>query len=316
MRIAIIGVGSIGGVLLGCLSDTDARILCVSRGQTTSILKEGLIMKTPEGAMEAIPSGRYDVFDSHWDENEIGQIEPVDVAIISGKSHSTNELATISKKLLDEDGLVVSIQNGLGNVELLANRFGVERSLAGSTTHSAWRSDEGVVNWSGRGSIELGNLNGSDANGKSLELVGYLGNAGLNPQWSNKIRGVLWRKLLINVAINPICAIVGVRNGTLAREPLLWEQAIQTMKEAELVAKSSGVDLEDLDIEQCLREVVSNTSENRVSMLQDIMAGKKTEIEVLCGAVVQRGEEFGIPTPMNQMLLALIKGIEDSVNYD
>ena len=62
--------------------------------------------------------------------------------------------------------------------------------------------------------------------------------------------------------------------------------------------------------------MVSNTSENRVSMLQDIMAGKKTEIEVLCGAVVQRGEELGIPTPMNQMLLTLVRGIEDSVNYD
>ena len=316
MRIAIVGVGSIGGIILGCLADTDARILCISRGQTASNLRDGLVMKTPEGAMEAIPSERYEVLDSHRDENIIGQVDSVDVAIISGKAHSTNELASISKRILDENGIVVSIQNGLGNAELLASQFGLGGSLAGSTTHSAWRSDDGVVNWSGRGSIDLGHLDGSDPNDKALDLIGYLGDSGLNPQWSNEIRGVLWKKLLINVAINPICAIVGVRNGALARDPMLWDQAIQTMKEAEIVARASGIDLGDLDIERCLREVVSNTSENRVSMLQDIMAGKKTEIEVLCGAVVQRGEELGIPTPMNQMLLTLVRGIEESVNFD
>ena len=316
MRIAIVGVGSIGGVLVGCLADTDARILCVSRGQTASNLRDGLVVINPEGAMEAIPPDRYEVMDSELDEIGNEQRGSFDVAIISGKSHSTQKLASISEKLIVGDGFVVSVQNGLGNVELLSENIGSERVLAGSTTHSAWRSADGIVDWSGRGSIDLGRLDNSDANGKSLDLMEYLGDAGLNPRWSSDIRGVLWRKLLINVAINPICAIVGVRNGVLAEVPELWEQAMQSMNEAELVARASGINLGDFDSEEYLRKVVSHTSENRVSMLQDIMAGKKTEIDVLCGAVVSRGEKSGIPTPNNQMLLALIKGIEVSNHYD
>ena len=121
---------------------------------------------------------------------------------------------------------------------------------------------------------------------------------------------------MINVAINPICAIAGVRNGALAQIPELWEQSLEAMREAESVARASGVDLGEMDNEEYLRKVVTSTSENRVSMLQDLMAGRKTEIDFLCGAVVSRGGELGIPTPRNEVLLALMRGIEMSQHHD
>ena len=88
------------------------------------------------------------------------------------------------------------------------------------------------------------------------------------------------------------------------------------MKEAESVARASGVELGTIDIEDYLKKVVSATAENRVSMLQDLMAGRRTEIDVICGAVISKGEECGIPTPRNEVLLALVKGIEMSQNHD
>jgi 2-dehydropantoate 2-reductase len=127
---------------------------------------------------------------------------------------------------------------------------------------------------------------------------------------------VIWRKLLINVAINPVCAIAGVRNGALAQVPELWGQSIEAMREAELVARAAGIDMGDGDIEDYLREVVKATSDNRVSMLQDLMAGRRTEIDSLCGEVVAKGGEFGVPTPRNEMLLALVRGIEMSQRHD
>jgi 2-dehydropantoate 2-reductase len=127
---------------------------------------------------------------------------------------------------------------------------------------------------------------------------------------------VIWRKLLINVAINPVCAIAGVRNGALAQVPELWGQSIEAMREAELVARAAGIDMGDGDIEDYLREVVKATSDNRVSMLQDLMAGRRTEIDSLCGEVVAKGDEFGVPTPRNEMLLALVRGIEMSQRHD
>ena len=136
------------------------------------------------------------------------------------------------------------------------------------------------------------------------------------PKWSIDIEREIWRKLMINVAINPICAIAGVRNGALAEVPELWHQAIEAMREAEAVARASGIDLGDSDSESYLRKVVESTSENRVSMLQDLMAGRKTEIDVLCGAVISKGEELGVPTPRNEILMALVRGIEMSQQLD
>ncbi len=316
MRIAILGVGSVGGVLVGALADTQVGLLCVSRGETVTSLRVGLVIHTPEGAIEMVSPDRYDVIDS--EEGPIPDIHvgTYDVAIIAGKASSTPILASLAEEVLSPSGLAISIQNGLGHAETLTHRIGRKRVLGGSTTHSAWRDGDGSVHWSGRGVVEFGQLDGADMTGISKELHDALETAGLSPKWSSDIQSVIWRKLLINVAINPVCAIAGVRNGALAQVPELWEQSIAAMREAELVARAAGIDMGDGDIEDYLREVVKATSDNRVSMLQDLMAGRRTEIDSLCGEVVAKGDEFGVPTPRNEMLLALVRGIEMSQRHD
>jgi 2-dehydropantoate 2-reductase len=97
--------------------------------------------------------------------------------------------------------------------------------------------------------------------------------------------------------------------------PELWIQSLEAMREAETVARASGVDLGSMNIEDYLKKVVTATAENRVSMLQDLMAGRKTEIDVICGAIISKGEEFGIQTPRNEVLLALVRGIEMSQDH-
>ena len=134
--------------------------------------------------------------------------------------------------------------------------------------------------------------------------------ANLNPMWSDDVQNIVWRKLQLNVAINPVCSIAGVRNGALIDVPELWDQAMAAMLEAAAVARASGVDLGEH-----LRKVGEATADNRCSMLQDVMTGRATEIDSLCGAVVERGEELGIPTPANQSLHALVKGIERSGEF-
>tara|TARA_Y100000588_G_scaffold331332_1_gene368905 strand:- start:4524 stop:5474 length:951 start_codon:yes stop_codon:yes gene_type:complete len=316
MRIAILGVGSVGGVLLGCLSDTGSELVCLSRGVTAGILEAGLTLHTPEGTVEMIPGERYVVVDSDSGPLPGHLLGSCDVAIITGKADSTDTLSSLAEDLLSPGGVAMSIQNGLGHAEILSRRVGPSRVIAGSTTHSAWRDSDGSVHWTGRGSIEIGRIDGSDPDPVSSILVGTLDEAGLNPTWSQNISSVIWRKLLINVAINPVCAIAGVRNGALVEVPELWAQSLEAMREAESVARASGVDLAGLDTEEYLRKVVENTADNRVSMLQDLMAGRKTEVEVLCGAVVSKGEELGIPTPRNEILLALVRGIEMSQHFD
>ena len=225
-------------------------------------------------------------------------------------------MASIAEDLVKRDALVISIQNGLGNSGIIASRVGWERVLGGTTTHSAWRDVDGSVHWTGRGVISLGSINASEPNSIATEFISLLNEAGLSPNWSIDIEREIWRKLMINVAINPICAIAGVRNGALLEVPELWHQAIEAMREAEAVARASGVNLGDSDSESYLRKVVESTAENRVSMLQDLMAGRKTEINVLCGAVISKGEELGVRTPRNEILMALVRGIEMSQQID
>ena len=316
MRIAVLGVGSIGGVVLGALSDTNTDLVAVSRGQAASNLEMiGLILHTPEGSIEMIPPERFTVVDSQGGPIPEQIRGTCDVAIICGKASSTSVLAQIAEEVLTPVGLAISIQNGLGHSEMLAHRLGRDRILGGSITHGAWKDGESGIHWVGRGAVRMGYLDGGEASNSALGLLQAFEAANLNPIWSDDVKNIVWRKLLLNVAINPVCAIAGVRNGALLEVPELWDQAMAAMLEAAAVARASGVDLGEVDFENHLRKVVETTSENRCSMLQDVMAGRATEIDSLCGAVVERGESFGIPTPANQSLHALVTGIERSGEF-
>lgn len=316
LRVAILGVGSIGGIILGALSDTDIDIVCVSRGYTAKNLSRlGLVLHTPEGSIEVVPSERYLIVNSSEDSISEQIRNTCDIVIVCGKTVDNIDLSKLSSELVNEQGCVLTLQNGLGNAEQFSYRVGRDRVVVGSVTHAAWRDSNGEVHWVGRGEIIFGPLD--DAGEKYSEsIMNVLNDAGLNASKSDDIQQILWKKLLINVAINPVCSIAGVRNGALLEVESLWNQAMQAMREAAIVARSSGVDLGDINLESYLREVVSISPENRCSMLQDIMAGRKTEIDSLCGAVVMRGEDEGIPTPCNAILHGLVKGIEKSSSLD
>ena len=316
MRIAILGVGSIGGVLLGALSDTDAELVAIARGENSRLLSEGgLVLHTPEGSIEVIPAERFVTVDS-----ETAPLPPelrgsCDAALICGKADSTPILAQIAEELLNEGGVAASLQNGMGHAEILTHRLGRTRTLGGTTTHGAWRGETGT-HWVGRGNIRLGRLDNSPPEGAATMLMAKLNEARLDPEWSDDIQRTIWTKILLNVAINPVCAIAGVRNGALLEVPELWEQAYSAMQEAAAVAGASGVDLSDLDLEGTLRMVAGATAQNRCSMLQDVMAGRQTEIDELCGAVVSLGESVGVATPRNAMLHALVRGIHISSSFE
>ncbi len=179
MRVAILGTGALGGVIAGCLADTGAELVCVSRGRTAEILETGLTVFTPEGTVEMIPGDRYVLIDSQRGPFSEDMYNSCDVAIIAGKADSTPSLSSVAEDIVSERGVVVSIQNGLGNAGIIASRVGWERVVGGSTTHSAWRDSEGGVHWTGRGSIAIGNMDGSDPNPTETEFVSLLEEAGL-----------------------------------------------------------------------------------------------------------------------------------------
>ena len=316
MRVAVLGVGAIGGLVASRLARAGCEVLLCARGETAQALEAvGLLLDTPDGRTVALAPDRWTVFDTNEPEFPVELQGWADYAILCGKSYDIPNLCKIADTVLSLNGIAMCLSNGIGHMEKLANFVGKHRVLGASTTHGAIRIGPGEVRWTSRGAIKMGGFVGSDlepVEPRIDSLMSALDEAGLNPIWSEEINKTIWSKLLLNVAINPVCAIAGVLNGEMLLHPQLFETGLAAMEEAARIATAEGIDLTDFDLSQSLEDLCRATADNRVSMLQDIMAGRETEIDSICGEVVKRGESLGIPTPRNQTLHALVKGIEKS----
>ncbi len=316
MRVAVLGVGAIGGLVASRLARAGCEVLLCARGETAQALDAvGLLLDTPDGRTIALAPDRWTVLDTNQQEIPIELQGWAEYAILCGKSYDVPNLCKIADQVLSLNGLVMCLSNGIGHMEKLANFVGKHRVLGASTTHGAIRIGPGEIHWTSRGEIKLGGFIGSDlepVEPRVDSLMSALDEAGLNPLWSEDINKTIWIKLLLNVAINPVCAIAGILNGEMLLHPELFETGLAAMEEAARIATAEGVDMTDFDLALSLEDLCRATADNRVSMLQDIMAARETEIDSICGEVVKRGEALGIPTPRNQTLHALVKGIEQS----
>ena len=296
MRIAVLGVGAIGSLVAAKLIDSGYDVLVHAKGEHGAMLAiNGLDVK-----------GKWDchIDSQDWTVTlEEAGLHPslkasCDLGIITCKAKDTHRLSEIAHFVCT--GSVLSLQNGMGNKELLEQAIGPHRVAVGVTTNAVFRTKSGEINWSGKGELSIG----GKAAGDFIEILSCL-----DAELVEDLDAILWSKLLLNVAINPLAAICGVKNGELRIEPLLG-QAESTMLEAATVARMEGVAIpEDAELVSRLHKVLEKTAENRCSMLQDVSAGRETEIEMLCGEVVRRGERCGIPTPRNAMLLAQINAL-------
>ena len=181
--------------------------------------------------------------------------------------------------------------------------------MAGTTTYAAWRPTPGRVQFAGKGNIILGKIQGGPSAMDVKPLLDLFEQANLAAEWTENGPAAVWMKVLLNIAINPIAAICGVANGALL-EPGLFASSLETMLEGARIARQERIHLpNDLELETQLESVLKATAENHCSMLQDVRAGRKTEIEYLNQAVVQHGERIGVRAPMNQMLSAMIAAL-------
>jgi 2-dehydropantoate 2-reductase len=295
MRIAVLGAGSIGCLVAAKLVESGHDVLVHARGEHGAMLAVS--------GLEITGLWDYSISPEQWTVSldEAG-IHPsleksFDQAIITSKATDTESLCKIATMLTD--GPVLSLQNGLGNHETLQNHF-FENSAVGVTTNAVKRKSPGKIEWVGKGNLVIGGAKG-EIFCETLEI--------LSADYSNDVSSIIWNKLLLNVAINPLAAICGVLNGDLRFEPLL-SQSESVMLEAAKIARMMGITIsDDQELIQNLHSVLDSTAENECSMLADVKAGRVTEIDFLCGQVVLRGEKLGIPTPLNSMLLSQIKSL-------
>lgn len=301
MNIAIIGPGALGCLLAARLFVAGEDVGLVDyRPQRVRLLRErGLIFTDLNGSRTVLP-----VPVALPEE-----LKPARLTLITVKTHQTRAAARDLPALMAAGGLALTLQNGLGNVEQLAAVAGPERLLAGVTFVGATRPGDGEVIFAGRGATVIGAPAGSRVTPEEMAQVAEVfQKAGLPCQVRKDIEAVLWEKLAVNVGINPLTAILRVPNGALPEIPEAWELAVAAAQEAAAVAAVSGFHL-NIDPEARLQEVCTATARNRSSMLQDVLAGRPTEIDALNAQVSFRGQALGVATPVNDLFTRLIRAL-------
>ena len=316
MKIGIIGIGSIGGLIAGLIASKDEHELILytnSNIQKLELITNGLTINIPERNKKIIIDQEKFTINSNDDEINSKWKKSCDLILICTKSFSTLNASKIAKNLISKNGSCISIQNGIGNENIISSILGFEPVLGGIITHGANKKDSTTINWAGQGEIIIGKMPLTKISNEVIdEITELLNDVGLNASNVQDIRLNLWSKLAINAAVNPLAAICGVKNGELLN-PQLFECASSAMFEVLNVARGVGIEVpSNFEMLDTLTQILNSTKENKCSMLQDIMKGKKTEIDSICGEVIRKAEEIGIQTPINSTLLAIISEISIS----
>ena len=297
MKIAVVGAGAVGSVVAGVLArgGLDVRLIERNAATVARIAEHGLRLAGVRGEFVV----RLPIC---CDAREAG---PVDLVVFCVKAYDTEAAVAEHGALLTGGATAMSLQNGIGNVEQLAARFGADRALAGSTTLGANVRGPGAVEFAGEGDTRIGEARGGRT-ARVEEIAAAWTAAGLPTQAVADIRETLWAKLCVNAAGNPLSALLRVRNRDLAQAAPLRPLAQAIIAEAVAVAAAVGVRLDAAALVERLWQIVEKTADNKTSMLADFAAGRPTEIEAINGAVVRLGRDHGVPTPVNETLAQLI----------
>jgi 2-dehydropantoate 2-reductase len=224
-------------------------------------------------------------------------------ALVLVKAWQTSQSADQLAQCLSPDGLALTLQNGLGNREILISALGVSRVALGVTTAGATVTAPGQVRAAGVGKVTLG------AHPRLEPLADSLHSAGFTVEIVSDPNALLWGKLVINAAINPLTALLRVPNGELLRRPAARVLMAEAAREAAAVAATQDIRLPYPDPVAAVEEVALRTSNNHSSMLQDVLRGAPTEIDAISGAIVRAGEQIGQPIPVNRTLWRLVKAL-------
>lgn len=301
LHIAIFGIGALG-CLLGARLSPYADVVVVGKweAQLEALHRDPLRYIHADGLESHIRLRAT---------NDLDNLAPIDVAIVATKSQKTESAARDIVQVLKPTGMVITLQNGLGNLEILAHYLPEERCTIGITTVGATLEYPGVVREAGLGTSVLGTKPEIDADVRAL--AGVFARAGLMVEVNANVKPLVWRKLAVNAVINPLTAILRVPNGMLLQSA--WAQMVMrdVAREVVSLAAVQWIALTAQDLIAYIEQVAQETAPNRSSMLQDVTRGVPTEIEAICGYMLRLADLNGVPMPTVATLYRMVKTLED-----
>lgn len=297
MKITIIGSGAMGSLFGGLLAENGHKVTLVDKGEkhVQKINKNRLKITDPQNNTRKIKVKAKTVPE---------KTTKPQLAIIFVKSPDTEKAVEDSLQILKPDVNVLTLQNGLGNPETIAKYVPEHKIIAGTTSHGSTKKGPGHIKHAGEGPTEIGRYF-TDNDEFVYDLASVLTDAGIKTDVSNNVRNLIWEKVLVNIGINPLTALARVKNGALLRSEPGCKILERAVEEGFQVAEAEGVDIRE-DIVSYAKEIARKTSGNKSSMLQDMEQGRKTEIEYLSGAIVEKARSHNISVPVNKILTNLI----------
>lgn len=303
MKICILGSGALGSTFGAALSEAGHETWLLNRAgaHIDTIRQSGLtvIEEDVERSVRINATSRAE---------EVG---PVDLLIVLVKSFATGQAIADAGALVGPQTVVMSLQNGLGHEDLLAEAVGRDKVIAGKTYVGGVLLAPGRIRCGVDGKqTYIGELDGQ-VSARVSHIAEVFRGAGLDTTVSENILGTMWDKLLVNVSTGALTGITMLTYGQLYSEPLLRETSLAAVAEAIAVAKAAGVTLSLTEPEHAWNLASEGLPASfKTSMLQSLEKGSVTEIDFINGAVVRLGQRYGIATPVNATLVACVKGIE------
>lgn len=301
LRVAIIGPGALGTLFAVRLATAGtSTILLDYRAERAASLNEGELSVVEASAVR---TARVPVV---ADPNCLADI---DLALVLVKAYKTEQVGATLTEFLPSTAAVLTLQNGLGNVETLQLHLGAGRVFGGTVAQGALQLSPGVVRDTGGGPIIVGQLDGQ-SDERLDAICQVLLRAGFAVSITDNLAGAIWQKTILNAAINPVGALTRLRNGQLVERESSLKLVTATAREAFQVARAHGIQLEEHDWGARLQTICQATAPNLNSMLQDILAQRRTEIDAINGAITRIGEAHHLLTPVNRTLWYLVSAIE------
>ncbi len=302
MRIAVVGAGAMGSIVGAGFAEAghDTVLVDVVQPLVDKINADGVTVRDKSG------EERTTRIEATTDPAQVG---PVDVVIVFVKCYQTEAAARAGAPLVGDSTVVASLQNGWGNEEVLAQHFGARRVVAGVTYNSGSFLELGKVAHTSDGPTLVGPFEGTSLDG-ARRLGEALSSAGFEVDVTETIRSEIWKKLILNAATLPTAALSGLRTGPLGEPGPMLDLIDAAAREAAAVARAAGYDIDPEERIETIHRLLSRGGDGKASMLQDFEAGRRSEIEVITGAVLREAEGHGVDVAVNRALFALVEGHE------
>lgn len=301
MKIAVLGAGAMGSIYGGHLS-LNNDVYMIDK-------KQELVDTINNGGLKLFENNN-DVIYNPKAVTESKNIGEVDLVILFVKSLYSRAALMENSHIIGGNTYVMTLQNGAGHEDIISEFVPMERIIIGTTEDNGAILDTGYVRRGGKGKTNIGMLL-PDSNNMLEKVKEVFDSCGFDTHIYSNIQQLIWDKLFTNVSLSALTGVLQVPMGFIAQDEYAWNMAVTLIKEAMAVAKAMGLDFDEAEMIERVKNTSLGSPEGRTSIYTDLSKGRPTEVNTISGAVVKAGDKVGVPVPSHKMIVNIVHAMEN-----